>query len=149
MQHSALRVRLIRFVTRLHETLFRASGGRVLGRAAGMPVVMLTTTGRKSGRKHTSMLTSPARLGDGVVLVASYGGADHHPDWFLNLRANPVVDVVMRGHDGPMRARVATAEEKAALWPEVVAAYSDYAVYQQRTTRDIPLVVLERVTANG
>ncbi|MBY0276207.1 nitroreductase family deazaflavin-dependent oxidoreductase [Candidatus Binatia bacterium] len=144
MQHSAARVRLIRFVTRLHETLFRVSGGRVLGNAAGMPVVMLTTTGRKSGRKHTSMLTSPVKLGDGVVLVASYGGSDHHPDWFLNLRANPVVDVVMRGYAGPMRARVATREEKSALWPQVVAAYSDYAVYQERTTRDIPLVVLER-----
>lgn len=145
MQHSPARVRLIRFVTRLHETIFRVSGGRVLGRAAGMPVVMLTTTGRRSGRKHTSMLTTPARLGEGIVLVASYGGNDRHPAWFLNLQANPEVDVVMREHSGPMRARVASREEKAALWPQVVAAYGDYAVYQQRTERDIPLVVLEPV----
>ncbi len=145
MQHSPARVRLIRFVTRLHEAIFRATGGRVLGRAAGMPVVMLTTTGRRSGRKHTCMLTTPARLGDGIVLVASYGGNDRHPAWFLNLQANPDVDVVMRDRSGPMRARVASREEKAALWPQVVAAYGDYAVYQQRTERDIPLVVLEPV----
>lgn len=149
MQHSPARVRLIRFVTRLHETIFRVSGGRVLGRAAGMPVVMLTTTGRRSGRKHTSMLTTPARLGEGIVLVASYGGNDRHPAWFLNLQANPDVDVVMRDRSGPMRARVASREEKDALWPQVVAAYGDYAVYQQRTERDIPLVVLEAATAHA
>ena len=149
MQHSPARVRLIRFVTRLHETIFRVSGGRVLGHAAGMPVVMLTTTGRRSGRRHTSMLTTPARLGDGIVLVASYGGNDRHPAWFLNLQANPDVDVVMRDRSGPMRARVASREEKAALWPQVVAAYGDYAVYQQRTERDIPLVVLEAATAHA
>lgn len=149
MQHSPARVRLIRFVTRLHETIFRVSGGRVLGRAAGMPVVMLTTTGRRSGRKHTSMLTTPARLGEGIVLVASYGGNDRHPAWFLNLQANPDVDVVMRDRSGPMRARVASREEKVALWPQVVAAYGDYAVYQQRTERDIPLVVLEAATAHA
>ena len=149
MQHSPARVRLIRFVTRLHETIFRATGGRVLGRAAGMPVVMLTTTGRRSGRKHTSMLTTPARLGDGIVLVASYGGNDRHPAWFLNLQANPDVDVVMRDRSGPMRARVASREEKAALWPQVVAAYGDYAVYQQRTERDIPLVILEPAAAHA
>lgn len=149
MQHSPARVRLIRFVTRLHETIFRVSGGRVLGRAAGMPVVMLTTTGRRSGRKHTSMLTTPARLGEGIVLVASYGGNDRHPAWFLNLQANPDVDVVMRDRSGPMRARVASREEKAALWPQVVAAYGDYAVYQERTARDIPLVVLEAAAAHA
>lgn len=149
MQHSPARVRLIRFVTRLHETIFRVSGGRVLGRAAGMPVVMLTTTGRRSGRKHTSMLTTPARLGEGIVLVASYGGNDRHPAWFLNLQANPDVDVVMRDRSGPMRARVASREEKDALWPQVVAAYGDYAVYQQRTERDIPLVILEPAAAHA
>lgn len=149
MEHSAGRVRLIHLVTRLHETIFRLTGGKVLGRAAGMPVVMLTTTGRKSGRKHTSMLTSPVKLGDDPVLVASYGGSDRHPAWFLNLRANPVVDVVMAGHSGPMRARVATAAEKAELWPRVVATYGDYGAYQERTTRDIPLVVLEPLAAHG
>lgn len=149
MQHSAARVQLIRFVTRLHEAIFRASGGRVLGRAAGMPVVMLTTTGRKSGRKHTSMLTSPVKHRGGIVLVASYGGSDRHPAWFLNLQANPDVDVVTREHSGPMQARIASAEEKAALWPQVTAAYGDYAVYQTRTTRDIPLVVLEPVSSHG
>ena len=149
MQHSAGKVRLIHFVTRLHEAIFRASGGRVLGRAAGMPVVMLTTTGRKSGQPHTCMLTAPVRLGDALVLVASYGGSDKHPAWFLNLRANPTVDVVTSGRSGPMRARVATREEKDELWPRVTATYSDYAAYQERTARDIPLVILEPVPAHA
>ena len=149
MQHSAAHARFIRFVTRLHEAIFRASGGRVLGRAGGMPVVMLTTTGRKSGRKHTSMLTSPVKHHDGIVLVASYGGSDRHPAWFLNLQANPVVDVVTSEHRGPMRARVASPDEKAELWPRVTATYGDYAVYQTRTQRDIPLVVLEPVAAHA
>lgn len=149
MQHSPARVRLIHFVTRLHEAIFRASGGRVLGRAAGMPVLMVTTTGRKSGKRHTSMLTSPVQLGEAIVLVASYGGSDRHPAWFLNLRANPTVDVVMGGRSGPMRARVASREEKAELWPRVTATYRDYAAYQERTKRDIPLVILEPVPAHA
>lgn len=149
MQHSAGRARLIHFVTRLHEAIFRASGGRILGTAAGMPVVMLTTTGRKSGRKHTAMLTSPVKHRGNTVLVASYGGSDRHPAWFLNLQANPDVDVVTREHSGPMRARIASPEEKAQLWPQVTATYGDYAVYQTRTKRDIPLVVLEPVAAHA
>ena len=144
MQHSPARVRLIRFVTRLHETIFRVSGGRVLGRAAGMPVVMLTTTGRRSGRKHTSMLTTPARLGDGIVLVASYGGNDRHPAWFLNLQANPRVEVALQGGARrTMTARIVAAYERERLWPAVTAAYRGYAGYQQRTTREIPLVFLD------
>lgn len=148
MQHSAFRVQLINFVTRLHETIFRVSGGRVLGVAAGMPVVMLTTKGRKTGKSHTSMLTAPVTLGDALVLVASYGGSDKHPAWFLNLRANPTVDVVTSSHRGPMHARIASADEKAALWPSITAKYADYAAYQQRTTRDIPLVILEPLPAH-
>jgi deazaflavin-dependent oxidoreductase (nitroreductase family) len=149
MQHSAARARFVHFVTRLHEAIFRASGGRVLGRAAGMPVVMLTTTGRRSGRPHTCMLTSPVKHRGDIVLVASYGGSDRHPAWFLNLQANPVVDVVMRDRSGKMRARIASPEEKAELWPQVTATYGDYAVYQERTKRDIPLVVLEPLTAQA
>ena len=147
MQHSPARARFVHFVTRLHEAIFRASGGRVLGRAAGMPVVMLTTTGRKSGRPHTCMLTSPVKLHGAPVLVASYGGSDRHPAWFLNLQANTDVEVVTREHSGRMRARIASPQEKTELWPQVTATYGDYAVYQQRTKRDIPLVVLERPAA--
>ena len=137
-----LRARLLRAATNLHQAIFRATNGRVTGRVAGMPVVMLTTTGRKSGKPYTTMLTSPIQDGDQIVLVASYGGSPRHPIWFLNLRDHPAVEVVMRGRAGPMRARVASAAERAALWPRVVQAYQGYAAYQQKTTREIPLVIV-------
>ena len=132
-----------RLVNTFHRTVFNTTKGRLLGKLGGMPVVMLTTTGRKSGEPRTTMLTSPVRLGDSVVLVASYGGDDRHPTWFLNLREEPQVEVVMDGQRRKMTARVATAEEKAELWPRVTAAYGGYAGYQKKTDRDIPLVILE------
>ena len=136
-----------RVLTGLHELVFRATDGRLLGRAAGMPVVMLTTTGRRSGKPRTTMLTSPVQEGDRVMLVASYGGDDRDPAWFLNLREHPEVEVTMLGRRRPMRARVATADEKAELWPRVTKAYRGYGAYQQRTERDIPVVILEPADA--
>ena len=132
-----------RFWTSLHEAAFRASNGLLFNRLGGMPVVMLTTTGRRSGRPRTTMLTAPVRDGERLVLVASYGGDDRHPAWFLNVRAHPQVEVLMDGRARRMRARVASAEEKAALWPRVTAAARNYAQYQRQTARDIPLVILE------
>ena len=132
-----------RSVTALHQLVFRVSRGRLLNRFYGMPVVMLTTTGRRSGKRRTTMLTSPVREGGRIVLVASKGGADHHPTWFLNLRTYPDVEVTMEGRTRRMRARVATTEEKAELWPRVTGAYRGYGQYQQRTARDIPVVILE------
>jgi deazaflavin-dependent oxidoreductase (nitroreductase family) len=132
-----------KFWTGIHQQIFRATNGAVLGRAFGMPVVMLTTTGRRSGKKRTTMLTSPVQQGDSIVLVASYGGDDRHPTWFLNLRDNPDVEVITMGRTMQMIARIATAEEKAELWPKVTATYGGYSGYQRRTKRDIPLVILE------
>jgi deazaflavin-dependent oxidoreductase (nitroreductase family) len=130
-------------VTGLHEAIFRASNGRLLARGSGMPVLMLTTTGRKSGQPRTTMLTSPLRDGDATVLVASNGGDDRNPTWFLNLRDDPDVQVTMGGTTRPMTARVADADEKATLWPRIVADHANYAGYQRKTTRDIPVVVLD------
>jgi len=132
-----------RFLTGLHGSVFRATDGRLLGRVAGMPVVMLITTGRKSGKPRSTMLTSPVQEGDRVVLVASYGGDDRHPAWFLNLRDHPDVEVTMLGRRRRMRARTASADEKAELWPRITATYRGYAGYQRRTERDIPVVILE------
>jgi deazaflavin-dependent oxidoreductase (nitroreductase family) len=132
-----------RLVTGFHEAVFRISNGRVGNRGFGMPVLALTTTGRKSGKKRTTMLTSPVQDGDAIVVVASYGGDDRHPQWFLNLRDNPDVEITMDGKTRPMRARVASPEEKAELWPRVVEAYRGYGQYQRRTDRDIPLVICE------
>jgi deazaflavin-dependent oxidoreductase (nitroreductase family) len=132
-----------RLVTGFHEAVFRLTNGRLANRGFGMPVLVLTTAGRKSGKKRTTMLTSPVQDGDAVVLVASYGGDDRHPQWFLNLRDNPEVEITMDGRTRSMRARVASPEEKAELWPRVVEAYRGYGQYQRRTDRDIPLVICE------
>lgn len=141
-----LKDRMFRFWTGVHRALFTASGGRVAGKAVGMPVVMLTTTGRKTGRERRTMLTAPVVDGDTLVLVASYGGDDRHPAWFLNLRENPEVTAMVGGTTQRMRARVASAEERQRLWPSVTKAYRGYAGYQRRTDREIPLVVLEPAT---
>ena len=132
-----------RLFTGLHKSVFLATKGKLAGKAFGMPVVMLTTTGRKSGQPRSTMLTSPIHDRDKVVLVASYGGDDRDPAWYRNLMADPAVEIVMSGSTRTMTARTATAEEKSDLWPEVVAAYKGYAGYQTKTDRDIPLVILE------
>ena len=109
-----------------------------------MPVLELTTIGRKSGRPRTVMLPSPVQEGDKWVVVASRGGNDHHPAWFLNLRDRPDVEVNRKGKPKQsMRARIATPEERARLWPQVTATYSGYAQYQEKTDREIPLIWLE------
>lgn len=132
-----------KLVNTFHRTVVRATGGRVLGEIAGMPVVILSTTGRKTGKQRETMLTAPVVDGDTVVLVASWGGDDRHPLWYRNLEANPDVEITMDGRTRPMRARTATAEEKQELWPRVVNSYKGYGGYQERTDREIPLVILE------
>ena len=130
----------------VHRVLLTLSGGRLGWTAGKMPVLELTTTGRKSGRRHAVLLTSPVQEGTTLVVVASRGGDDRSPAWLLNLVANPAVDVAVQGGPPvPMRARVATTEERARLWPRVTAAYRTYAQYQQRTEREIPLVMLEPI----
>src|SRR5438067_6232133 len=103
----------------IHRGLLKLSGGRIGWRAAGMPVLELTTTGRKTGQPRSVMLTSPLQEDSTIVIVASRGGDDHHPAWFLNLRDNPDVEVAYdRGPKRRMRARVADADERARLWPK-------------------------------
>lgn len=127
----------------LHRVLMKLTRGRLGWRAGGMPVLELTTTGRRTGRPHTLMVTSPLREGSAIVLVASRGGDDHHPDWFLNVCANPEVQVRARGGPWrPMHARAATEAERSRLWPHVIDNRW-YEGYQARTERVIPLVLLE------
>jgi deazaflavin-dependent oxidoreductase (nitroreductase family) len=140
---NGIKDQLAKAVNVLHRTIFTATRGRIGGRGLGMPVVMLTTTGRKSGQQRTTMLTSPLQEDGKVVLVASYGGDDRHPAWFLNLRENPDVELTMDGSKRRMRAHVASPEERAELWPRVTKDHANYAGYQRRTEREIPLVVLE------
>lgn len=134
---------LFRGFTDVHRFVFVASNGRLAGRAMGMHVVMLSTTGRKSGKVRHSMLTSPLELGESFVLVASFGGDDRHPAWFLNLRANPNVQATMSGRARAMVARIATGDERTDLWKRLTAAHANYAGYQTKTDREIPVVVLD------
>ena len=127
----------------VHRVILGVSRGKAGWQFGPMPVVELTTIGRKSGARRTVLLTSPIQEGDSIVLVASRGGDDHHPAWYVNLCANPRVYVSVKGEpERVMRARTATPEERTRWWPDVVKAYRGYASYQKKTTREIPLVVL-------
>jgi deazaflavin-dependent oxidoreductase (nitroreductase family) len=126
-----------------HTTAYRLSGGLVGHRFPGAPPsLLLDHVGAKSGTKRTTPLTYLAD-GDDFVLVASKGGNPRNPAWFHNLRAHPDVTIQVGTKRREVRARVATPEERARLWPKVVDLYSGYAGYQRRTEREIPLVILE------
>jgi deazaflavin-dependent oxidoreductase (nitroreductase family) len=127
----------------LHGGAYRASRGRVGGQLMGMPVLMLTTTGRVSGRRRTVPLTY-FEDGDALVVVGSKGGSPRHPAWYLNLEAEPEVEVQVGSEHRRLQARRATPEEAERLWPAVLARAPVYGRYRARTTRDIPLVLLER-----
>jgi deazaflavin-dependent oxidoreductase (nitroreductase family) len=127
-----------------HRIMLKLTGNKLGANVIGMPSLELTTVGRKSGRPRSVMLTSPVRHGDAYVVVASRGGDDFHPAWFLNLRDNPDVEVQLVGKPKQkMQARVATADERAQLWPEITGKFRNYAGYQKKTEREIPLVLLE------
>jgi deazaflavin-dependent oxidoreductase (nitroreductase family) len=127
----------------VHRGLIVFSGGRRGWRVADMPALKLTTTGRRTGRRRSVMLTSPLQDGAALVVVASRGGDDRPPAWLLNLEADPDVEVARHGGQRQsMRARVATAEERRRLWPRIVADHPRYGSYQLKTRREISLVLL-------
>ena len=127
----------------VHRTILKVSGGRLGWTAGNMPVLELTTTGRKSGKQRATMLTSPLQEGDTLVIVASRGGDDQNPAWFLNLRDNPEVTVKWKGAEPqPMTASIATDDELERMWPIITEKYKNYAGYQNKTERQIPLVLL-------
>jgi deazaflavin-dependent oxidoreductase (nitroreductase family) len=116
-----------------------------LGGGKGLvPTLLLTTTGRKSGRELTLPLIF-GRSGPNYVVVASKGGAPTHPAWYLNLDANPEVKVQVKAEKFTAHARTADAAERATLWPMMVEIYGPYADYQTKTDRQIPVVVLKPV----
>jgi deazaflavin-dependent oxidoreductase (nitroreductase family) len=127
----------------LNRSLFRLTNGKVGGSFRGARILLLTTTGRRSGRPRTTPLLY-LEDGDDYVLTASYGGADVHPAWYQNLTATPDVAVEIGAGRERRRARTASGEERARLWPQVTAMYPAYDGYQAKTAREIPLVILER-----
>ncbi|MFN8543640.1 MAG: nitroreductase family deazaflavin-dependent oxidoreductase [Candidatus Binatia bacterium] len=133
---------VIRVMTTLNVLLYRVTGGWLGGRfLRGAPVMLLTTTGRRSGEPRTVALLY-LRDGDDLIVVGSKGGMSHHPLWFRNLETNPRCEVQLGRERRAMVARQASSGEKAALWPRLVAMYPDFASYQARTPRDIPVIVL-------
>jgi deazaflavin-dependent oxidoreductase (nitroreductase family) len=126
-----------------HRGLWRLSGGRILGSAFGMTVAELHTIGRKSGQPRVTMLTAPIHDAAKVVLVASKGGDDRHPQWYRNLTVHPEVEILIEGTLRQLRARTASATEKAELWPQILRAYQGYGDYQEKAARDIPVVICE------
>ncbi len=127
----------------LHRGIITVSFGKLGWSGAGMPMLELTTVGRKSGQPRSVMLSSPLQRGDDVVIVASRGGDDRHPAWFLNLRDDPHVQVAVGGAKRQsMVARIAEGEERAELWQQLSTRHTNYAGYQRKTDREIPVVVL-------
>jgi deazaflavin-dependent oxidoreductase (nitroreductase family) len=126
-----------------HRTILRLSGGRFLQSGFGMPVVELRTIGRKTGQPRVTLLTSPLHDDDRVVLVASKGGDESDPQWYRNLTVNPDVEILIDGQARKLRARTASPDERAALWPQIVAVYKGYGDYQGKTARAIPVIICE------
>lgn len=127
----------------IHRTIMTLSGGMIGWSAGKMPALELTTTGRKSGEQRSSMLTAPWQDGDTLAIVASAGGNDTHPAWFLNLQANPSVRVRTKEGTRDMVARITSGEERAQLWDAITSKHKNYAGYQSKTDREIPVVLLE------
>ncbi|MDX6580894.1 MAG: hypothetical protein QOI10_78 [Solirubrobacterales bacterium] len=129
-------------LTKLHVAAFRLTGGRLGGEIRGARVLLLHHRGRKSGEERVSpLLYLPD--GERIVVIGSKGGSHTHPAWFLNLREMDETEVELRGERRHVSVRVADDAERAELWPRVVEIWPDYAAYQKRTDRQIPLVILE------
>lgn len=135
--------RTLKAMNAIHRVILGVTRGKAGWTAGNMPVLELTTIGRKSGEPRSCLLTSPIQENGEIVIVASRGGDDHHPAWYLNLLETPQVQVSYKGAPHKiMTARTADAQERGRMWPIVAGAYKGYAGYQEKTAREIPLVIL-------
>lgn len=133
---------LLRLITNLHRFVLRASNGRIGSRLGGNSMLLLENVGRKSGTLHLTPLLFVEDAGRYVV-VASNAGDDRNPAWWLNLREHPETGIRVRGKRIAVKAHRAGPDETHVLWPKLEASYKHYAEYRTRTTRDIPVVILE------
>lgn len=131
-----------RVLFRIHLVCYRTTRGIVGHRISGLRFLLLTTTGIRSSKLRTTPLVY-GRDGNDMILVASNGGLAKNPSWYVNLVANPTVDVQVGRNHATLRARPATAEERPRLWELMVSAYGGYERYQRKTQREIPLIILE------
>ena len=141
---SGFRV-VIKVIGTLHRCIYRVSGGKLGKSFFGSPVLLLTTTGRRTRRPRTWPLTYLPD-GDSLIVIASNGGQPNHPAWYLNLRATPQVSVQLGDRVHTMVAQTTEGYERARLWSRVVEEYPAYAEYQRKTDRQIPVVVLRHGT---
>jgi len=132
---------VIKGLSKTHLAVHRITRGRLLGSVAGMPVLLLTTTGRRSGKARTTPLTF-FRDGTDLVVIGSNGGANRPPDWSLNLQQTPRAVVRIGTDELVVTARPASGQQRERLWVVITATYAGYARYQERTTRPIPVVLL-------
>jgi deazaflavin-dependent oxidoreductase (nitroreductase family) len=141
---GTLGARIANAVTKIDGVVYRLSKGRLRGKMQDLPVLILHHVGRKSGKaRATPVLYLPD--GENVIIVASRGGSDATPAWWLNLKAMPETMVEIKGSKRRMRPRQASPEEKAAYWPRLTEKYSFFDDYQARTKRDIPVIILSPV----
>jgi deazaflavin-dependent oxidoreductase (nitroreductase family) len=145
IDRAAVKDAVFRVATGLHREVYRRTGGRFGANLGQTRMMLLTTTGRRSGQPRTTPLNCISD-GDRYLAVASYGGDDRDPQWFKNLQANPDATIQVGGDTIPVSATVATPEEKEVLWPKVVAAYKGYDGYQRKTDRSIPVVILSPIS---
>jgi deazaflavin-dependent oxidoreductase (nitroreductase family) len=125
-----------------HVRLYRMSRGKIGGKIVGLPVALVTTTGKKTGKERTVPVASFEDNGD-VLVIASFGGSPQHPAWFNNMVAKPEVTVQVGGRVYPARAAVVTGSERERLWKMVVDRAPNFGEYQKKTTREIPVVRLK------
>jgi len=139
-----VRDRAAKYLSTLHRVLYRSTRGRVGRRLVDNDMCLLTTTGRRTGNEHTVPLLY-LRDGDRLIVIASWGGRDRHPEWYLNLLAHPEATVQVLGEQWTVDATTADANDRNLWWPRVLDAYDGYAVYESRTDREIPVVFLDPV----
>ena len=132
-------------MSKLHVWLYRISGGRIGGTMFNQPIIFLTTTGNKSGLQRTTPLLFLDAGDSTYVIVGSYAGSDTPPAWAVNLLKTPRAQIQIGAKTSAVNATVASAQRKAELWPKLVALYPDYQLYQDRTSRDIPVFLLKPV----
>jgi deazaflavin-dependent oxidoreductase (nitroreductase family) len=134
--------RMLKAITKVHIALYRATRGVIGGNAGGFPTLLLTTTGKKSGEPRTVALPFFERGEGEYLVIASYGGNAAHPAWYTNLVAEPRVRIQIKAKKLSATARPATAEERRAIWPVLVARAPMYGDYQAVTPREIPVVII-------
>ena len=135
--------RFMKLANTLHRSLIKVTAGKRGWDFYGMPVIKLTTTGRISGKGRSVMLTSPVKSDGDICLVASKGGDDRHPEWYLNLLRDPRVKVELPSGIKSMVATITEGDERELLWNQIVSDFPNYGAYQEKTDREIPVIILK------